>query len=205
MTPNETAGYVINRAGLPALYPTHAHAPEFWEALGRAVATFGFLEEVLLKAIFAITATTPYEEDKIGAAYEAWVPTLTRSLSDPLGNLIDTYGKAARNHTNANINGFDDLLEDLRKSCKIRNAICHGSGGTQDSAGLSVPFYANRQGEIFDTPIGIAFLTRLRAATTDLACAVIDTVTHMGWQFPSSNGPGRVVWQKAVEQCVVSG
>ena len=199
MKPNEAAGYVIDRAGLPAHYPTHAHAPAFWEALGRAVATFGFIEEVLLKAIFAITATTPYDEDKIEAAYEAWVPTLTRSLSDPLGNLIDTYGKAVRNHTNASIENFDTLLEDLKKACKIRNAICHGSWGAPDSAGLSVPFYANRQGEIFDTPIDIAFLTQLRKATTDLVCAVIDTVTHMGWQFPSSNGPGRVVWQKAGE------
>jgi hypothetical protein len=197
--PDGTTGYVINRAGLPAHYPTHVHAPAFWEALGRAVATFGFLEEVLLKAIFAITATTPYEEDKIESAYKTWVPTLTRSLSDPLGNLTDTYGKAVRSHANSNIENFDTLLDDLRKACKIRNAICHGSWGIPDSVGLSVPFYVNRQGEIFDTPIDIAFLTQLREATTDLACTVIDTVTHMGWQFPSSNGPGQVVWQKAGE------
>ena len=199
MNPDATIGHVIDRAGLPAHYPTHAHEPVFWEALGRAVATFGFLEEVLLKAIFAITATTPYEEDKIEAAYKAWVPTLTRSLSDPLGNLIDTYGKAVRNNTNSNIENFDALLEDLRKACKIRNAICHGSWRAPDSKGLSIPFYVNKQGEVFDTLIGIAFLAQLREATTDLACAVIDTVTHMGWQFPSSNGPGRTVWKKAVE------
>ena len=94
MKQEETAGHVIDRAGLPAHYPTHAHEPAFWEAFGRAVATFGFLEEVLLKAIFAITATTRYEEEKIEVAYKAWVPTLTRSLSDPLRNLIDTFGKA---------------------------------------------------------------------------------------------------------------
>ncbi len=199
MKSEETKGHVIERAGLPEYYPTHAHEPVFWEALGRAVATFGFLEEVLLKAIFAITATTTYEEDKVEAAYKAWVPTLTRSLSDPLGNLIGTYGKAVRNNTSSNIENFDALLEDLWKASKIRNAICHGSSHAPDSEGLSIPFYVNRQGEIFDTPIGLAFLTQLRKETTDLACAVIETVTHMGWQFPGSNGPGRVVFQRAAE------
>jgi hypothetical protein len=194
---DETKGHVIDRAGLPRHYPTHAHEPAFWEALGRAVATFGFLEEVLLKAIFAITATTSCQEDKIESAYETWVLTLKRSLSDPLGNLIHTYGKAVRNNTKSKIENFDDLLEELGKASKIRNAICHGSWRTPDSEGLSIPFYVNKQNEIFDTPVGIAFLDQLRKATTDLACSVIDTVTHMGWQFPSSNGPGRVVWQKA--------
>jgi hypothetical protein len=41
---------------LPPSFPTQAHAPAFWEALGRAVATFGFLEETLGKAIFAFTS-----------------------------------------------------------------------------------------------------------------------------------------------------
>lgn len=194
MKPDRTTGHVIDRAGLPANYPTHAHDPEFWEALGRAVATFGFLEEVLLKAIFATTATTSYEEHEIESAYTAWVPTLTRSLSDPLGNLIDTYGKAVRSNTSLKIENFNALLDDLRKTSKIRNAICHGSWRTPNPEGLSTPFYVNKQGEIFDTPIGVAFLAHLRKTTTDLACAVIDTVTHMGWQFPGSNGPGRVVW-----------
>jgi len=188
-----TAGHVVNRAGLPALYPTHAHEPVFWEALGRAIATFGFLEEVLLKAIFAITATTPCEEDKIEAAYQAWVPTLTRSLSDTLGNLIDTYGKVVRNSGNSTIDDLDVLLEDLRKACKIRNAICHGSWSAPDSDGRSIPFYVNKQGVIFDTPVGVSFLVLLRKSTTDLACSVIDAVTQAGWQFPSSSGPGRVI------------
>ncbi len=195
MKKEESVGHIINRSGLPTSYPTHAHKPEFWEALGRAVATFGFLEEVLLKAIFAHTLTTPYKESEVEAAYEAWVPKITRSLSDPLGSLIDTYGKALREHPNANVVGFNTLLVDLRKACKVRNAICHGSWRTPDSDGLSVPFYVNRQGEVFDTRVGVAFLEQLRKATADLTCAVIDTVTHMGWQFPGSIGPGRTVWQ----------
>lgn len=197
MKDTEAKGYIVNQAGLPAGYPTHAHAPSFWEALGRAVATFGFLEEVLLKAIFALTVTTPYEESELDAAYAAWLPRITRSLSDPLGSLIDTYGKAAREHSGARIAGLDDLLADLRAACKTRNAICHGSWHVPDKAGRSVPFYVNKQGEKFETAVDCAFLHQLQKVVAGLACEVINTVTHMGWQFPSSNGPGRVVWQQS--------
>lgn len=48
---------IIDRDNLPGMFPTHRHEPEFWEHLGRAIASFGFLEEVLGKAIFAFTAT----------------------------------------------------------------------------------------------------------------------------------------------------
>ena len=199
MKNNESSCYIINRAELPVGYPTHAHNPAFWEALGRAVATFGFLEEVLLKAIFVLTVTTPYDESKIESAYDAWVAKMTRSLSDTLGSLIKPYGEALREHPNAHIEGLDDFLVNLRKACKIRNAICHGSWHAPDSMGRSVPFYVNRQDEVFDTAVDCVFLEALQKATTDLACDVIDTVTHMGWQFPGSAGPGRIVWRKGGE------
>ncbi|WP_369915947.1 hypothetical protein AB8810_07000 [Xanthomonas sp. NCPPB 3005] len=196
MKETETKRYVINQSGLPAGYPTHAHDPSFWESLGRAVATFGFLEEVLLRAIFTLTVTTPYEESELDAAYAAWLPKITRSLSDPLSNLIDTYGKAAREHPNARIESLDDLLVDLRAACKIRNALCHGSWHVPDSAGRSVPFYVNKQSEKFETAVDCAFLDQLQRVVAGLSCAVINTVTHMGWQFPGSGGPGRAVWKK---------
>jgi hypothetical protein len=59
---------------LPAQFPTHRHPVEFWEALGRVVATFGFLEETLGKAIFSFTATRQYPDTEIQAAYERSLP-----------------------------------------------------------------------------------------------------------------------------------
>lgn len=46
---SEVAGFVVDIDRLPANFPTHRRDPAFWEALGCAVATFGFLEEVLGK------------------------------------------------------------------------------------------------------------------------------------------------------------
>ncbi len=43
---------IVNQRDLPPMFPTHGHAAQFWEALGRAIATFGFLEETLGKPFF---------------------------------------------------------------------------------------------------------------------------------------------------------
>ncbi|MGR6738521.1 MULTISPECIES: hypothetical protein [Pseudomonas] len=190
----EIKRYIIDQSRLPNDYPTHIQPAEFWEVLGRTVATFGLLEDVLCKAIFALTATKPYSDAEIASAYEKWVTTMERSLSDPLGNLIDTYGKAVREHPEATISNCDDLLKDLRAASKVRNVLCHGAWRTPDPSGASIPFYVNKQSEQFDTPIDKAWLEITRRHAVELICAVVDSVTYMGFQFPSSSGPGVPVW-----------
>jgi hypothetical protein len=191
----EDRRFVVELKELPPLFPTHRHNPVFWENLGRLIATFGFLEEVLGKAIFSFTATTRYQESEIAAAFESWLPTLERALTDALGNLIDTYGKAVRNNSAATIENLDDLLDHLRKASEIRNVLCHGSWRAPDDNGRSLPLFVNRQKMVFDTPIDIPFLKQMQQHVAELACHVINTVTSMGWQFPGSNGPGKKIFE----------
>ena len=87
---------VVDVNALPSDFPTHRHDAVFWERLGRTVATYGFLEEILGKAIFSFTATKRYDATEVDAAFEKWLPTLERALTNSLGNLIDRYGKAVR-------------------------------------------------------------------------------------------------------------
>lgn len=200
MNKGESTGGLVDEDALPSNFPTHVHESHFWECLGRTVATFGFLEEVLAKSIFAFTATRKYSESEIEEVYSKWIPTLEKSLSDQLGGLIDTYGKAVRNHPEATIENLDDLLFDLRAVSKMRNVLCHGSWRTPDENGASVPFFVTRQQEVFETPIDVHFLNQVLKHAAELICAVINTVTHMGWQFPSTNGPGKVIWGKGSHQ-----
>lgn len=186
---------LVDIDGLPHGFPTHCHESTFWEHLGRAVATFGFLEEVLSKAIFAFTATRPYPEAEIQQAFEEWLPKLERALTDPLGNLIDCYGKAVREHAHATITNLDDLLRDLRKASEIRNVLCHGSWGPPNARGESLPLFVNRQQLVFDTVIDNDFLAQVQRHTAELACHVVNTAAQMGWQFPGSSGPGNPIWK----------
>ncbi|ESY94941.1 hypothetical protein [Mesorhizobium sp. LNHC229A00] len=189
-------GYIIDPNNLPDLYPTHLHSAEFWEALGRTVATFGFLEEVLGKAIFAFTATRDIPEEKIDEEFARWLPTLRKALSDPLGGLIRAYESSVRAHQQHSIEEFDDLVDDLKKAAEIRNVFCHGSWRKPDTQGRSNPFFVDRKDRIFKTPIDIAYLKQVQQHVTELTCAVVNTVTHMGWQFPGSAGPGNPIFEK---------
>jgi hypothetical protein len=189
----EPTRYIVDSNKLPENFPTHLHNAEFWEELGRTVATFGFLEEVLGKAIFSFTGTREIPEDQIAAEFEKWFSTLQRALSDPLGGLIGAYGKAVRNNRAATITNLDNLLEDLRNAAVLRNVICHGSWRAPDKQGRSVPFFVDKKNRIFDTPIDIAYLRQVRRHVVELICNVVGTVTHMGWQFPGSSGPGNPI------------
>jgi hypothetical protein len=186
--------FVIDIKNLPASFPTHRHTAAFWENLGRTVATFGFLEEVLGKAIFAFTATIRCSECEIEAAFEKWLPTLEGALIDPLAGLIDAYGKAVRDNPEATIANLDDLLAELRKASVIRNVLCHGSWRRPDANGKSLPLFVNRQKRVWDAPIDLAFLQQTQRAVAELACEVMNTVTHMGWQFPGARGPGKTIF-----------
>jgi len=86
---------IIDWKSLPQSFPTHAHDAQFWEHLGRTIATYGFLEEVLGKAIFAFTGTTQYSEEAVAEALEKWLPKLENALHQPLNPLIDVYVKVS--------------------------------------------------------------------------------------------------------------
>ena len=187
--------HVVDHTKLPMGYPTHMHSAEFWEALGRTIATFGFLEEILGKAIFSFTATRQYPEDELEAEFEKWLPTLEKALSDPLGGLIDSYGKAVRANNSATIPNLDELLENLRAASTLRNVLCHGSWRTPDDQGRSIPLFVDRRNQVFQDAIDVAYLQQVQQHVAELVCAVINTVTHMGWQFPGSGGPGNPVLQ----------
>ncbi|MFY9345705.1 MAG: hypothetical protein WAT39_24650 [Planctomycetota bacterium] len=190
--------YVIDRSKLPAKFPTHAHAPAFWESLGRAVATLGFLEEMLKRAVYALTGTSPAptEEADQAAAVEQWGVLLARTIVNPLNPVIDTFAKAAKDNPQVRIENLEDFLRDLKAAARVRNIICHGSWSPPDSNGACRAFYVTGKPgdqEVFDSAVTVAWLDQLQAHTCELACEVLNSVTHTGYQFPGSNGPGRPV------------
>ena len=110
-------GVLINIDALPKQFPSHRHDASFWESLGRTVATFGFLEEILGKAIFSFVVTRPIDASKLDAESEKWLAEkLEKALTDPLGRLIKEYKKAVQVHPQAMAirEGFDDLITKLR-------------------------------------------------------------------------------------------
>ncbi len=187
------SGHVLDTGRLPPNFPTHLHTPNFWEALGRTVATFGFLEEILGRAIFALTATQPCDPTSFEAAYPKWLVRLEKALTDQLVNLADSYGEAAKGNPNVITAKIDDLVDAIKKAAVIRNVLCHGSWKAPNSDGACIPFFVNRQLEVFETQIDVDYLRNVQTHVSELACHVINTITSMGLQFPGANGPGKPI------------
>ncbi len=188
-------GHVIARERLPENFPTHGLDAEFCEHLGRSVAAFGFLEEVLGKAIFALTATRQYPKEEIQEQLDKWLATLKKALSDPLQNLIEKYLKELRNHQNCKIENILEFKEDLNQLPPIRNAFCHGSWRTMDENGFAKPYYCDKRGNFWDTPVDVSYLKQVELATTGLAIQVIDTIIVMGFSFPGNSKFGEPIMQ----------
>lgn len=175
----------------PEGFPTHWHPPAFWEALGRAVSTFGFLEDILGRAIFTLSAARQVPEENIEQELEGFLKTLRKNLTDALGGLIKRYDAVIRADPAANDAIPSDLLDGLYKVLKYRNALCHGSWGPPNDHGQCVPrFFRSVDGEVqrFETPIDVQFLIDLQKHTAELTCGVINSVTQRGLKFPGANG-----------------
>lgn len=186
-------GHVVNFDGLPEGYPTHLHQADFWEWLGRVVGTFGFLENTLARAIFAFSGTREYTEEEIQSAFAAWAPKLEKSLSNTLHRLIRAYELEVLAHQHTKPENFDALIRDLKEAAELRNVLCHGSWSVPNAAGASVPFYMRSKDKmIFDSPVNVAYLKQTQKGTMELAAAVINTVTVIGYRFPGvTKGMGR--------------
>lgn len=183
----------IDRAKLPNGFPTHRHTNELWEELGRTVATFGFLEEVLGRAIFAVTATKQVSEEEAEAEVTKWIVTLERALDDTLGKLIDSYEKALANRPEAAgaMKEAGLSFQALREANVIRNALCHGSWQPPDGNGRSELRYVDKRRGVFDTAVDLKFLQQTRQGVVELICDVIDSVAHLGLNFPGRGLPLR--------------
>ncbi len=184
----------VDRSALPALYPTHLHPGPFWEQLGRTVGSFGFLEEVLGKAIFAFTATRNYSDSEIENAYNAWLPKLEKALSDQLYQLARSYGAAVREAQHSTVENIDELVQAIKDAANVRNILCHASWRAPDEEGKSLPFFVSSKNELCETKFDIATLRQIQDHVRELACVVMDSVTQTGYAFPGGNGPGERIW-----------
>jgi hypothetical protein len=79
----------------------------------------------------------------------------------------------------------------------ITKLAISGYRSLRDIALALGPLFVNRQQQVFDTAIDIAYLKHAQAHVAELACNVIDTVTRMGWQFPGGAGPGKPIMERS--------
>lgn len=185
-------GHKIDISTIPEYFPTNNCSPEFWEALGRTIASFGFLEEILGKAIFALTAIHKYEtEIAAEKAYAEWPTKLKMAITSPLANLVDIYEKELKKQKDPKIANPRFLIAHIKKLVKIRNAICHGSWQIPDNLGNVKLRFRYKDFSPFKETLNIERLYIIQDEIASISISVINSITMTGWNFPGVHGPGK--------------
>lgn len=189
---------------LPPRWPGHQIPDDFMMELGRSVATFGALEFVIKRTIFALTATEPREKvtDRM---VENWIRTrILPTLSGTLGQLVDTLRHELKRAKSPAIPDWERLMRDLDDLTQTRNILCHGHWVPSDTPDFYTPsFISHRDGE-FDGEFSVAGLRKIREDTVAAACECMDLVTLKGYNFPGQAGPGRDVLDRAADLSEIS-
>ena len=183
----------VERNKLPAEWPTHRGTPAFWEELGRTVAAFGFLEDTLARACFALTATREYADSgEAEAAFPKWRTKLERSLTDTLASLTSKIGEAFENDDRVPADVGSDIVRRLHKLAVWRNALCHGAWVRFDADGSAWLRYFRRTGdgpEALDRSLSSEEIASIRAGAVDVTICLVDVVAHTGVRFPGTTPP----------------
>ncbi|GFO73340.1 hypothetical protein BJAS_P4254 [Bathymodiolus japonicus methanotrophic gill symbiont] len=172
---------------------------DFWEHLGRTVATFGYLEDALVKGIYVFEVMTKCDKKvKDLESFEKWYydtlnSNLLKNMSLPFGKLVKKYHNLANN--NSLINKDDVIKKQLKflddEVVKFRNMFCHAGWRVPDKEGKSLPIYLNNNGEYFKTPVGTEFLQQTQKHIAELICLVMEISTILdpeGRCLPSKPG-----------------
>ena len=188
---------VVDRAGLPEDWPTNRGSSAFWEALGRTVATFSHLEDIMTRAWFGLSATREFENmEQAEAAFPQWERALKESLTDSLHSLTKKLKKAFNDDDRLPDEVAGAFLARLDELRVWRNALCHGAWQKfreDGSVGLRYFSRGDEGPERLEDRLSVETLSSIRAATVDLTADLVDILSAAGVRFPGTALPGAAV------------
>ena len=189
--------FVVDRACLPEDWPTNRGPSEFWEELGRTIATFSHLEDMMARAWFGLTATRKFEDmEQAEAAFPEWEKALKQSLTDSLRSLTKKLKKAFNNDDRVLDDVADAYLARLNEVRVWRNALCHGAWQAFQEDGSVCLRYFRRTAEgpeSLEDRLSVEAMASIRAATVDLTADLVDIQSAAGIRFPGTALPGAAV------------
>ncbi|WBU57943.1 hypothetical protein [Paracoccus sediminicola] len=154
-----------------------ARLPEdFAAAIGHAVSGFGFLEEALKRAIFALSRDGLGEAPS-DRALNSWLQRMEDVADDSLGTLIDQFIKQMQR---ARVKDRDSLAGALRQIRRSRNMLCHASWKPVADSPRWHPAFLNTKGEAFPDDLGIKDIERIQDQTLDAAARIVAIMRATG-------------------------
>ncbi|WP_236635804.1 hypothetical protein [Paracoccus aminophilus] len=156
---------------------THYTLPlDFAAALGQAVASFGWLEEVMKRALYSLDRAR-LAGDLSEEELQRWLRHMDDLADDSMGTLVEQLDAALRRHP-----GLPDRipLNDRLVALKIqRNLLCHASWRPA-GAGRWHPAFVNAKGEPYGTDFSVEDLLATRDETVALGRKIVSIMHATG-------------------------
>ena len=188
---------IVDRARLPEDWPTNRGSSAFWEQLGRTVATFSHLEDMMARAWFGLTATREFEDmEQAETAFPEWEKAVKETLTDSLYSLRKKLNKAFEDDDRVSNEVADAYLARLDELRVWRNALCHGAWqGFQEDGSVGLRHFTRRdkEPESLENCLSVETLFSIRAATVDATADLVDILSAAGVRFPGTALPGAPV------------
>lgn len=166
------------RIGAPP--ETHYTLPaDFAAMLGQCVANFGWLEEVMKRAIYALDRAR-LADDLTEEELQTWLDHIGHLADDSMGTLIEQLDAAMRRHP-----GLQDrnrMTERLAEIRLYRNLLCHASWRPTGDDGRWHPAFVSNKGKVQDQALSLADLDRIRAETAEIGALVLRIMRASGEQ-----------------------
>lgn len=188
---------IVDRARLPEDWPTNGGSSGFWEQLGRTVATFSHLEDMMARAWFGLTATREFEDmEQAEAAFPDWEKALKETVTGSLHSLTKMLHKAFEDDDRVSDEVAGAYLARLNELRVWRNALCHGAWqGFQEDGSVGLRYFRRRDEgpESLENRLSVETLASIRAATVEATADLVDILSIAGVRFPGTALPGAPV------------
>lgn len=178
----------VDRDAIPADWPVPQGPDGFWQELGRTIAAFGHLEQMLGSACYALLIAPEqmeaFLESPTGKAASRWVERTRKTWVDALHGLISEFDRGLRDARRIPHAVREGLVADLRLLRPWRNALCHGAwlDVDEDGCGHLVHFFLDDGALAAFEPrkITLQGLSDVRARTLDVTIRVVEAASVSG-------------------------
>ena len=171
-------------------WPTHKGTSDFWEELGRAVATFAWLEFAMRRTFIALTWS-----QRCASETEA-LAILPDAEKQSVASVTDTFHWLTKKiegvfdvDSRVSLEGGQWIVNSLREIGNYRNALCHGAWIRFGEDGSGQLLYVRKTGkreyEPYRQSFSSAQIRDIRNHSTEVARRLLDIEMSTGFEFTS--------------------
>ena len=170
---------------VPDGWPTYELPADLCEELGRTIATFGFLEYVIKRAVLELSRPAETISDSV---YKEWERSLEISATAAMKWLTGRLEELLEPDSRLSQERVTRIVEVIREKADLRNALCHGTWTQYDPASgdATLQYFPRNDPRHSQFVLSRAILARVRYETAEVAREVMGAVK---WKVPGFPRP----------------